>query len=41
MLFRSQGTYATDPHYAEKLVGLIDRYDLSRLDWSAPSPWRE
>jgi flagellum-specific peptidoglycan hydrolase FlgJ len=36
-----QGTYATDPHYAEKLVGLIDRYDLSRLDWSAPSPWRE
>lgn len=35
-----QGTYATDPRYAEKLVGLIDRYDLDRLDWSEPSPWR-
>lgn len=24
--------YATDKHYAEKLIGIIERYDLNRLD---------
>jgi flagellum-specific peptidoglycan hydrolase FlgJ len=34
-----QGTYATDPRYAGKLVGLIARYGLDRFDWNAHSPW--
>ncbi len=33
-----EGRYATDTHYAEKLVGLIEAYDLTRfdeaLDWT-------
>lgn len=35
-----QGTYATDPRYAGKLVGMIERYGLDRFDWNARSPWR-
>jgi flagellar protein FlgJ len=27
-----QGGYATDPAYADKLIALMDRYDLYRLD---------
>jgi flagellar protein FlgJ len=27
-----EGGYATDPAYADKLVALMDRYDLYRLD---------
>jgi flagellum-specific peptidoglycan hydrolase FlgJ len=34
-----QGTYATDPRYASKLVALIDRYALDRFDWNPGSPW--
>lgn len=29
--------YATDPQYAEKLIGLIERYDLARFDSRAHS----
>lgn len=35
-----QGTYATDPRYAQKLTGMIERYDLARFDWNPRSPWR-
>lgn len=34
-----QGTYATDPRYAKKLGGMIERYALDSLDWNARSPW--
>ncbi|MDP2313928.1 MAG: glucosaminidase domain-containing protein [Pseudomonadota bacterium] len=34
-----QGTYATDPRYAGKLVDMIERYALDRFDWNARSPW--
>lgn len=35
-----QGTYATDPRYAQKLVAMVERYDLARFDWTARTPWR-
>jgi hypothetical protein len=28
----AEAGYATDPHYADKLIALMDRYDLYRLD---------
>ncbi len=34
-----QGTYATDPRYAKKLGGMIERYALDQLDWNPRSPW--
>ena len=33
-----QGTYASDPRYASKLLQLSDLYGLERFDWSAPPP---
>jgi flagellum-specific peptidoglycan hydrolase FlgJ len=35
-----QGTYATDPRYARKLVEMIETYRLDRFDWNPRSPWR-
>lgn len=35
-----QGTYATDPRYAQKLIAMVDRYDLARFDWTPRSPWK-
>ena len=34
-----QGTYATDPRYADKLTAMIERYGLARFDWNPRSPW--
>jgi hypothetical protein len=34
-----QGTYATDPRYAGKLLRLIDLYALDRFDWAASIPF--
>jgi hypothetical protein len=34
------GRYASDPRYAEKLLGLIDRWQLGRFDVTAPAGWR-
>jgi flagellum-specific peptidoglycan hydrolase FlgJ len=31
-----QGTYASDPRYARKLVEIIELYGLDRFDWSVP-----
>ncbi len=35
-----QGVYATDPRYAGKLTGMIERYGLDRFDWNPRSPWQ-
>ena len=32
------GHYATDPHYASKLIDIAQRYDLGRFDWVRPPP---
>lgn len=33
-----QGTYATDPRYAQKLARLVASFDLGRFDWRAGPP---
>lgn len=35
-----QGTYASDPRYAEKLSGFMDTYLLRRYNWDAREPLR-
>lgn len=32
-----QGTYASDPRYARKLLAIVERYDLGRFDWREPA----
>lgn len=34
------GRYASDPHYAEKLLALVDRWQLGRFDVEGPAGWR-
>ena len=36
-----QGKYATDPHYAKKLMDLSERYNLGRFDWRPTAPTAE
>lgn len=35
-----QGTYATDPRYAKKLVRIIEVFHLDRFDWAGSAPLR-
>jgi hypothetical protein len=32
-----QGTYASDPRYARKLLDIVERYGLGRFDWEWPA----